>query len=251
MCLILFAYDGSAEQPLVVAANRDEFYARKTQTAHFWPDAAAIYGGRDEEAKGTWLAVDRSGRFAAVTNWTATTSSRANARSRGDLTRQFLQGNASASEYVRTIKGNEYPGYNFLAYDGDEIFYASNRDNNVRCLNSGVFGITNTFIDDNWPKVTEGAAAVLQSKLNGRYDSDTLLVLLRARTGSRANLDQNGGDDEIGRGNAPRFIQGDTYGTRSSTVVIYSRSSIEFVEQTYGPRGSPIQRTVQTIEIER
>ena len=69
MCLILFAYRVRPEMPLIVAANRDEYHNRPAQSAHFWPDAPDMLAGRDEFAGGTWLGVNRHGRFAAVTNF--------------------------------------------------------------------------------------------------------------------------------------------------------------------------------------
>jgi uncharacterized protein with NRDE domain len=66
MCLVLFAYDPQSRHPLVVAANRDEFYARPARSAHFWDDPPDILAGRDLSAGGTWLGVSRSGRFATV-----------------------------------------------------------------------------------------------------------------------------------------------------------------------------------------
>ena len=54
MCLILFAWQRHPRYPLILAANRDEFYARPTRDAHWWEDAP-IFAGRDLEAGGTWL----------------------------------------------------------------------------------------------------------------------------------------------------------------------------------------------------
>ena len=36
MCLIVFAYGLDPSYPLVVAANRDEYYKRPTTKAHYW-----------------------------------------------------------------------------------------------------------------------------------------------------------------------------------------------------------------------
>jgi transport and Golgi organization protein 2 len=69
MCLILIALDSHPDYSLVVAANRDEFYDRPTAAAAFWPDRPGLLGGRDLKAGGTWLGIDRTGRFAAVTNY--------------------------------------------------------------------------------------------------------------------------------------------------------------------------------------
>ncbi len=50
MCLLVVAIDSHPRLPLIVAGNRDEFHARPTQEAHWWPDypdiissVAAIY----------------------------------------------------------------------------------------------------------------------------------------------------------------------------------------------------------------
>jgi folate-binding protein YgfZ len=69
MCLIVVGWRVHPDYPLVVAANRDEFYARPSaRWPDFWPDAPQVIGGRDLEAGGTWLGITESGRFAAVTN---------------------------------------------------------------------------------------------------------------------------------------------------------------------------------------
>ncbi len=69
MCLILLSLGQHAEYPLIVAANRDEFHARAAAPAAFWTDRPGILAGRDLEARGTWMGVSRTGRFAAVTNF--------------------------------------------------------------------------------------------------------------------------------------------------------------------------------------
>jgi hypothetical protein len=52
MCLVLIALDSHPDYPLIVAANRDEFYDRPTAPARFWDDAPAILAGRDLKAGG-------------------------------------------------------------------------------------------------------------------------------------------------------------------------------------------------------
>ena len=68
MCLIVVALGATPRYPLIVAANRDEQHARPTASAAWWTAPPGVFGGRDLLAGGTWLAVDRRGRFAAVTN---------------------------------------------------------------------------------------------------------------------------------------------------------------------------------------
>ena len=64
MCLILLAWRAHPDYPLVVAANRDEFFARPAAEAGWWQDHPGVFAGRDREAGGTWLGLSRSGRFA-------------------------------------------------------------------------------------------------------------------------------------------------------------------------------------------
>ena len=145
MCLILFAYRSHPDRPLVVAANRDEFYARPARAAHWWDTGqTAIFGGRDSEALGTWLAVSRDGRLAAVTNWTEDRKAPRSPRSRGDLPWHFLREIGPAREFVDAIEPDRFAGFNFIAYDGVDLVYTSNRTGEVRVLGAGVYGLTNT-----------------------------------------------------------------------------------------------------------
>jgi uncharacterized protein with NRDE domain len=74
MCLIFLSLHQHPNYKLIVAANRDEFYARKTVAVEFWNDHPEIVGGRDLEARkpdgtcGTWMAMNKNGRIAMVTN---------------------------------------------------------------------------------------------------------------------------------------------------------------------------------------
>ena len=83
MCLILVAWRAHPDYPLVVAANRDEFFARRTAAAAFWPDRD-ILAGRDLQAGGTWLGINPgTGRFAALTNYRDPARQRDGLASRG------------------------------------------------------------------------------------------------------------------------------------------------------------------------
>jgi uncharacterized protein with NRDE domain len=100
MCLILFALRAHRRYPLIVAANRDESFARPSAPADFWPDHPEVYAGRDLEQGGTWLGMARSGRFAAITNYRQHRSTHRAPRSRGELTRDYLTGTAEPASYL-------------------------------------------------------------------------------------------------------------------------------------------------------
>lgn len=154
MCLIVLAWRVRPDFPLIVAANRDEFHARPAERAGFWKDHPAILAGRDLEAKGTWMGVTRSGRFAAVTNYHGGRDANA-LESRGVLVTNFLLNSQNPETYISELskKQNNYSGFNLLVADRDELWWLSNRDGGSRRLEPGSYGLGNFFLDT--PEVDE------------------------------------------------------------------------------------------------
>lgn len=242
MCLVLFAYDPQSEHPLVVAANRDELYARPARSAHAWEDAPELLAGRDLSAGGTWLGISRSGRFATVTNFAEEGPSDA-PLSRGELPHQFLAGDTRAHDFAHRLHGLSYRGFNLLLWDGAALVYTSNRGH-TQDLEPGVYGLANAELGAAWPKVVRGRRALAEAVARGP-DADQLITLLDDRqVPSDAELPRRGRALELERRVAPCFIAGEEYGTRASTAVIFHRptggpSTVTFVEQEYGPGGAP------------
>ncbi|HEX7829875.1 MAG TPA: NRDE family protein, partial [Thermoanaerobaculia bacterium] len=102
MCLIALAHRASERFPLILAANRDEDYDRASHDAHFWPDFPDILGGRDAVLGGTWLAITRQARFAAVTNLRGAVR---RTKSRGFLVSDFVTRGVIPSDV------HEYAGF--------------------------------------------------------------------------------------------------------------------------------------------
>lgn len=243
MCLIVFAIDSHPRYPLILAANRDEFYARPTQSLHVWPDAPNVIAGRDLEAGGTWLGLTRNGRFAAITNVREGVRRTATQRSRGELTRNFLLSNQSAADYAAQVyrDGEHYAGFNLLLGDGKAIYYCSNRGETPRALGAGVYGLSNDSLDTPWPKVI-GSKAELRSLL---IHEPTAAALLQILADTRKPLDTELPDTGVGleleRKFSSRFIASDEYGTRASTALLIDRNNnIEISEQNFGSGGAPI-----------
>ncbi len=161
MCLILFAYKIHTEYPLVLAANRDEFFDRPTDPAGFWADAPKIFAGRDLRGGGTWLGVTTAGRVAAVTNFRDRSEFGPAMRSRGLLTREFLSGSQPVESYLQVLagEGQRYRGFNLLVADQDGLGYFSNRQGQPRQLGPGLYGLSNHLLDTPWPKVWSEAAS--------------------------------------------------------------------------------------------
>jgi len=250
MCLILFAYRVHADAPLIVAANRDEFYARPAALAHRWADAPDVFAGRDLTAGGTWLGVSTSGRFAAVTNFSETPEGPLPPGSRGDLTANFLRGDTNARAYADAINDDHYRGFSLLLWDGAELIYTSNRNSHPRALEPGVHGLANTHLDGTvWPKVTSGTRG-LREAIRGDYTTNDLMKLLAdERVPKDELLPKRGNDVAFERRVAPIFIRGDEYGTRACSAVTIGRAQIRFAEQTFGARGAVLERVEETLTI--
>ena len=240
MCLILFAYRQHADYPLVVIANRDEYYARPTQCAHWWDDAE-IFAGRDLEARGTWLGVNRRGHFAAVTNVREPGSMTAGKRSRGDLTRDYLAGNEPVADYLQRLSmhDQDYAGFNLLLGDRHGLWFYSNRDHRILSIEPGIYGISNGKFDEPWPKLSSGKTE-LGAMLQGDMDTHELMeILTDHRIAEDHELPSTGVSLDIERLLSSRFIHSAEYGTRASSVVLISKNrNIDFREQNFTTNGS-------------
>jgi uncharacterized protein with NRDE domain len=129
MCLILLAWQTHPDYPLVVAANRDEFFARPSAPAGFWTDHPDLLAGRDLHAGGTWLGVSRKRRFAALTNFREGGLQRPDSPSRGALVADFLAGESDPHRYLEELasRGSEYNGFNLFVGDRHRLGCYSNR----------------------------------------------------------------------------------------------------------------------------
>jgi len=246
MCLILFALQQHKDYPLIVIANRDEFYARPTRPAHWWDDHAQIFAGRDLTAQGTWMGVTRQGRFAAVTNVREPGGMSPGERSRGDLTREFLQNAIAARDYLEQLQPEQhrYSGFNLLVGDENELWFSSNRQPGIRKIEPGVYGVSNGAFDEPWPKLKTGKQALAHT-LQTTTDSEQLMQILGDKDQVADHLlPETGVETSMERLLSSRFIHSAEYGTRASTLIRYSdRNSIEFIEKNYdadGSQGEPV-----------
>jgi len=238
MCLILIAYRYHPRYPLLVAANRDEFHDRPTAPLGFWEDIPQIVAGRDLKEGGTWMGIDRTGRFAAITNYRDPSRVLLDAPSRGHLVSDFLRSAEPARVYLDRLasKASAYNGFNLVLGDAGGLFYYSNRGGELRALAPGLYGLSNHLLDTPWPKVQRGRSA-LRCVLDHGSDptADALLHLLADRTPAPdTELPDTGVPLEWERWLSPIFIAAPGYGTRSSTVLVTDNGGCaHLVEMTW------------------
>ena len=253
MCLVFVGWRAHPRYPLVVAANRDEYHARATAPAAPWdesgtggpagrrgPGAGAAEGrilaGRDLVAGGTWLGVTADGRFAALTNVGGSTPPGPDAPSRGRLPLEYLRGALGAREYACAVsrEAERYSGFNLLLADRNGVHCVTNRgDERLTELAPGCHGLGNDRLNAMEPKVT-GGLAEFRRRLATELVTDELFALL-ADDEPAVKADPRGTD--LDRVRSARFIRGDVYGTRSSTVLTVERTGeITFEERSFDAR---------------
>jgi len=239
MCLILFAYRQHPDYPLILIANRDEYYARPTRDAHWWEETA-VFAGRDLEAGGTWLGINRRGHFAAVTNVREPGGMSPGQKSRGALTRDFLVGDTPPAPYLQALapRDRDYAGFNLLLGDREGFWFYSNRDHGIRSIDPGVYGICNGAFDEAWPKLSSGKAE-LAAMLGGEIvDRELMEILTDHQVAADHELPQTGVPLDIERMLSSRFIRSPEYGTRACTVLtIDRRDRVSFSEQNFRDAG--------------
>lgn len=238
MCLIVFAWRPGHPQPLIVAANRDEFYARPSLPLAQWPEAPHVYAGRDLEAGGTWLGVGANGRFAALTNIRDPHQPPAR-KSRGELVARFLSGETSIDDYLSDVVGRsmEYAGFNLLIGNSHEVWHYNARSSEAVMLQPGVYGLSNAGLDTPWPKLLRARAA-LEGLLDDPQPEALLALLNDTQAAAFAELPDTGVGLATETLLSSVFIASPTYGTRASTaLIVQADGTRHMVERSFGPYG--------------
>lgn len=257
MCIAAFAWSPDSETPLLLAANRDEFFARPTDAMHWWPDSLVL-AGRDLKANGAWLGITRHGRFALLTNIRNPSLRRAGAPSRGDIVRNFLESSVAPSTFIAALTSIalRYEGFNFLCGnvngDSPEMWFVNSAERGAKRLQRGQYGLSNASLDTDWPKLVrlkQGLRhALVEQDLTAR-DVRLIRLLRNATPTAERRLPSTGVPLEWERALGSIFINCDGYGTRASTVLRVNRGTANVTEINYSPDASISKRNDFSFEI--
>lgn len=243
MCLVALALDQSRRFPLVIASNRDEFFARPSARLAWWearPGEPPILGGRDLSSGGTWLGLTAQGRLALVTNVRTGEPGDAAAPSRGRMVTDWLADREPIGSFWMRTALSGYNAFNLIAADFrlGECFWGSG-SSAPKPLKRGIHGLSNGGLDEPWPKVVS-LKAQLAAAIDAAPSAEALAATLFAALGDRgaapdAQLPGTGIPLELERQLSPAFIltPDHLYGTRCSTLVIAEKKGRRLVTHVY------------------
>jgi uncharacterized protein with NRDE domain len=237
MCLVAFDLQTHPDYDLLVAANRDEFFHRATDTAGWWGNG--LLGGQDLEAGGTWLGTNRDRRFAALTNFRGLNTRLDEAPSRGELPVMHLAGEDVQAHLE--LQGHLYSGHNLIFGAPEQLHHYSNVTDEFARVPPGIHGLSNASLNTQWPKVeqaTAGLAALHKTSDEEIMISSLFALLTDATPAADDRLPETGVGRALERGLSPIFIRIPTYGTRCSTIVLFRRDgSVRFIERSWTESG--------------
>ncbi len=237
MCLIVFAHYAHPKYPFILLANRDEYYERPTQQLGFWDKEADLIGGRDLRSGGTWLAMNRSGSFAAVTNVRVSVV-QPHAKSRGSLPIDFLKSSQTIETYMQKLltQRRMYNGFNLLTRKEDNLFHFNNQLGIINQVSPGIHGLCNASLNTSWPKL-EKLKERLKLTIEKEFDKEELLNLMMDKQIVEDELlPETGMTQEMERGLSSIFIDISKYGTRSTALIIIDNHDVvDFTEITHFP----------------
>jgi len=243
MCTIAILI-GVAEAPVVLAANRDEIYARPTRP----PERLGprLVGGRDVLSGGTWLALRGDGQFAAVTNQRVLDRPPVGLRSRGLAVMEC----AAASDqdaYVRALDPRDYASMNLVYGDarGVTVAYLRREDGGhelVR-LGPGIHVLCNDRIGAPGFPRGERLRGLIEGALARGTAWPDLWPRLATALGDheRAALADTPPahhlTPEVARELTAICIHTDFYGTRSASLVALEEGRVAAYRASDGPPG--------------
>ena len=135
MCTILILNQVNPTYPLIVAGNRDEFFARATRPPALIATRPAALAGVDAAQGGTWMGANQHGLFVAVTNQRSYGIGHdAALESRGQVVRRALAESTPAAidALLAELDPSAYNSFNLLYGNAERVRVAYARRDRAR-----------------------------------------------------------------------------------------------------------------------
>ncbi len=217
MCTLALYFQVFDDWPVVIAANRDEFFDRPALAPRKLAEQPEIVGGLDLKAGGTWLGINQYGMVAGLLNRRSVQAPNPKPRSRGLLCLDALKETtpSKAAWMVSRQRPQLYNPFNLLLVSPQEAFVcflSKGRIETVR-LEPGFHMLTNLDVDDfECPRISRAYRRF--AALECFCGDPTKLGELLA--------DHEGFDPALPRSSA-LCVHLETYGTRSSSIIAIGR----------------------------
>ncbi len=258
MCILFVANGVHPAYPLVIAANRDEFFNRPSIGVHYWEDSPKILAGRDMQAGGSWLGINKDGRIAAVTNVRAPLLRQSDARSRGELVSRWLGGSDTLAGFETFLDQAhmEFNPFNLLYGDVQSLSIYSSVSPGRNPVAKGFMSISNGHPSEKWPKMSRGVRML--EGLVGRAEvpnpDELLSVMMDNGRADWSSLGHSGIPADYEEALSSIFvdaieIKGRIYGTRTTSILSYNGQAIEFTEYDHGENRELSGRRKHIVEI--
>lgn len=237
------------EYPLVVAANRDEFFSRPSAPPAILSNNPLIVAGQDLVAGGTWLGVNQHGLLAGILNRRANDMKieARNMRSRGLLCLELLQSEGLDEAIVRLKDHNHrvYQPFNLLYANERAAFVSYNLDREIRtiALKPGLHVLSNTSVYDTRSDKMARAYRLFSEAVSHftppEGNADFMISIFQKILSDHVMSEPNTAKQAI-------CVHAGEYGTVSSSIVAYSRREKRF--HTYfcpaAPCRAPIAKSL-------
>jgi uncharacterized protein with NRDE domain len=241
MCILFIAIEQHPDYPVIICANRDEFHQRATQNMHWWPEQN-ILAGKDLQAGGSWLGLNTTGHFSALTNFRRPASFDASKVSRGDLVVQALTNASKDTKQYLSQQSQQYNDFNLVFGPLNNLQAFDSVNKIFVTLSPGFHSICNGALDDIWPKMALGVQTLEKLIAPGEISVEQLLsVMTNQEVAAEKQLPDTGLSTELETLVSSIFIVSAEYGTRSTAIVLQDKlSNIEVYERNYNNAGKTV-----------
>ncbi|MGC8790326.1 MAG: NRDE family protein [Desulfurella sp.] len=229
MCLVVFSINHLQQYKLILAANRDEYYKRKSLSFDWYEfDHDTLLAPRDLEAFGSFFGITKKGKLAFLTNYRNPYLLKTDAPSRGLIVWDYLTKNIDEKKFIKNIQPEKFNPFNFVFGTIDELYYFSNINKKLLKIKNGIHTLSNSFIDANWPKTQKAKINfqnIISSTKNQNTLIDSLLEMLHDTTKFKDNLPNTGIDKAFEIELSSIFVKTQNYGTQYSYVLIIDNNN--------------------------
>jgi hypothetical protein len=210
MCLLAIQYRLVPESPILVAANREEYYDRPSLPPSIQSGKPRVLCGIDQQAGGSWLGVNQHGLFVAACNRIKLMPPIA-PRSRGALCRDLLRA-GSAREAVdmalEELSTGNYDGVNYVIADAESGWVIHGcEEAEVVQLHEGLSIVSNGDVNDRRDERVQMAQRLLTLQT---LDSPVKFLAVASKVFARAPSPP---------GRPSMVVRGPRRGTVSSTLI--------------------------------